>query len=150
MVSIINLEMTMNVDRLLTGCWQAVRICRCDGGGASLAITTPRKHRIGDRDRRLARDGLRHTCAHHPQLCELRTQELQFCSRQQASKRLCCTWLVRRGVGESAMTTLRWIRWAGETRRAEDGMEAVVGAVIWNSLLRMWAMLVVLGDDRDV
>ena len=48
------------------------------------------------------------------------------------------------------MTTLRWIRWAGETRRAEELMEAVVGAVIWNSVLRMWAMLVVLGDDRDV
>ena len=57
---------------------------------------------------------------------------------------------MRRGVGESAMTTLRWIRWAGETRRAEELMEAVVGAVIWNSVLRMWAMLVVLGDDRDV
>ena len=38
----------------------------------------------------------------------------------------------------------------GETRRAEELMEAVVGAVIWNSVLRMWAMLVVLGDDRDV
>lgn len=69
---------------------------------------------------------MRHTCAHHPQPWEFRTQELQLCSRQHASKRLCCTWLVRRGVEVSGMTMVE-----GETRRAEDGMEVVVvGAVM--------------------
>ena len=76
---------------------------------------------------------MRRTCAHHPQPWEFRTQELQFCSRQHASKRLCCTWLVRRGVKSSGMTM-------GETRRAEGGMEAVVGTVMV-TVVMVWELV---------